>query len=127
MKSGWRQHLRTTQRWRSITLSPYLYAAVGLLILLGTVQVSQAIDFWTTSGRVTGTGEAVVLTGNDPLEIKGWMTLEQVSTTFGIPVSEILSAFDLPADTPASTPLKELESDTFDMTILREWLQEQSQ
>jgi hypothetical protein len=55
------------------------------------------------------------------------MTLEQVSAAFGIPVSEILSAFDLPADTPASTPLKDMESDTFDMTLLREWLQEQSQ
>jgi hypothetical protein len=55
------------------------------------------------------------------------MTLEQVSTTFEIPVPDILFAFDLPADTPASTPLKDMESDTFDMTLLREWLQEQSQ
>ncbi len=59
--------------------------------------------------------------------IKGWMTLEQVSTTFNIPVADIMSAFDLPAETPASTALKDLESDTFDIPTLRTWLDEQQQ
>ena len=77
--------------------------------------------------RSTARGKAIQPSAADVNSIKGWMTLEQVSTAFGIPVSDILSAFDLPADTPASTPLKDMESDTFDMTLLREWLQEQSQ
>jgi hypothetical protein len=51
------------------------------------------------------------------------MTLDQVATAFGIPIAEILSAFNLAADTPASTALKGLESDSFDIPALRAWLE----
>jgi len=44
-----------------------------------------------------------------------------------VPVADILSAFDLPADTPASTALKDLESENFDIPTLRTWLQERQQ
>jgi hypothetical protein len=36
---------------------------------------------------------------------------------------EILAAFDLPADAPPSTALKDLESDPFSVTVLRDWLE----
>ena len=114
----------TTQRWRSVTLSPYLYAALGMLILFGTIQVSQAIDLWTTSGRVTGAGEAVALTGNDPLEIKGWMTLDQIGTAYNVPTSELRAANGIPADVPDSTELKQVEKlvPGFDPQHVRDWL-----
>jgi hypothetical protein len=66
----------------------------------------------------------VAPSATDVNTIKGWMTLEQVSTTYDVPVEEIWSAFDLPADTDPSTPLKELESDTFSVSGLRSWLQD---
>ncbi len=114
----------TTQRWHSVTLSPYLYAALGLLLLFGTVQVSKGIGYWTTSGRVTGSGEAVVISGNDPLEIKGWMTVEQVATAYGVPLDELKAATGIPADVPGSTELKQVEklAPGFEPQTVRDWL-----
>jgi hypothetical protein len=77
--------------------------------------------------KVDVSGKSIQPSQTDVNTIKGWMTLEQVSTTFNAPVPEILSAFDLPSDTAASTALKDLESDTFDITGLRAWLQNRQQ
>ena len=114
----------TARRWHSVTISPYLYAVLGLLILFGTVQVSQAVGFWTTSGRVTGSGEAVVITGNDPLEIKGWMTLDQIATAYNVPAAELKAANGIPAEVPGSTELKQVEKlvPGFDPQRIRDWL-----
>ena len=114
----------TTQRWHAITISPYLYALLGLLLLFGTVQASKAIGYWTTSGRVTGSGDAVVISGNDPLEIKGWMTLEQVATAYQVPLDELKAATGIPADVPGSTELKQVEklAPGFEPQKVRDWL-----
>ncbi|MGE3911191.1 MAG: hypothetical protein AB7K36_17675, partial [Chloroflexota bacterium] len=62
----------TTRHWQAVTINPYLYAALGLLMILGTVQVAKALGQWAPTGRVTGTGERVVVTGTDPYELRGW-------------------------------------------------------
>ena len=108
-------------------INPFAYGILVVGVFLGVVYGFQAAGVWSVSGKIDGGGKAIQPSAADVNTIKGWMTLEQVSAAFGIPVSEILSAFNLPADTPASTPLKEMESETFDMVLLREWLQEQSQ
>jgi hypothetical protein len=51
------------------------------------------------------------------------MTLQQVATAYDIPIEQILGEFDLPADTPPATALKDLETDQFSVTNLRSWLQ----
>jgi len=114
----------STQRWRSVTISPYLYAVLGLVILFGTIQASMAIGFWTTSGRVTGSGETVVLSGNDPLEIKGWMTLDQIATAYAVPLDELKAATGIPADVPGATELKQVEKSVpgFNPQTIRDWL-----
>ena len=114
----------TTQRWHSVTISPYLYALVGLVLLFGTVQTSMAIGYWTTSGRVTGSGAAVMISGNDPLEIKGWMTIEQVATAYQVPLDELKAATGIPADVPGSTELKQVEklAPGFEPQTVRDWL-----
>jgi hypothetical protein len=104
-------------------INPFVYGVLVLVIFLGTVFSFQAAGIWSTSGKVDTSGKAIQPSAADVNTIKGWMTLEQVSTTFGVPVPEILSAFNLPADTPAATALKDLESETFDITALRAWLQ----
>lgn len=68
-------------------------------------------------------GKAIQPSAVDVNTINDWKTIEQVSTTFGVPAAEILTAFNLPADTPVHTALKDLESDTFDITALRSRLQ----
>ncbi|MCL4529349.1 MAG: hypothetical protein M1282_08050 [Chloroflexi bacterium] len=105
-------------------INPFVYGVIVLTVFLGIIFSAQGLGFWSTSGKVDSSGQAIQPSAADVNTIKGWMTLEQVSTTFNVPVSEILSVFDLPADTPASTALKDLESDTFDITALRTWLSE---
>jgi len=104
-------------------INPFVYGAVVLAVFLGVIFGFQAAGIWSTSGKVNTSGQAIQPSAADVNSIKGWMTLEQVSTTFNVPVAEIISAFNLPANTPASTALKDLESDTFDITALRTWLQ----
>jgi hypothetical protein len=105
-------------------INPFVYGLIVLLVFLGIIFGFQQAGFWSTSGKVNGSGQQIQPSAGDVNTIKGWMTLEQVSTAFNVPVAEILSAFDLPADTPATTALKDLESDTFDIPALRIWLQE---
>lgn len=105
-------------------INPFVYGVLVLTVFLGVIFGFQGAGVWSTSGKVGNSGERVKPLADDVDTIKGWMTLEEVSTTFSVPVADILSAFDLPADTPASTALKDLESDTFDIPALRTWLQE---
>jgi hypothetical protein len=112
-------------------------AALGILVLvvfLGTVGVAAATGTWATTGRSAGGGEGggggggrvELATGADAGDVKGWMAIGDVADAFGVPLPELLAAFDLPADTPPSTALKDLESDTFEVLALREWLAERA-
>ncbi|MRS03628.1 hypothetical protein EG832_10475 [bacterium] len=104
-------------------IKPIVYGILVLSVFFGIILVFQAAGMWSTSGKFKPNGEAIQPSVSDPATIKGWMTLEQIVTTFGIPLSDILTEFNLPDTTLISTPLKDLESDTFDTSALIEWLQ----
>jgi hypothetical protein len=108
-------------------INPIVYGVIVLVVFMGIILGFQGAGIWSTSGKVDTSGKALQPSAADVNTIKGWMTLEQVSATFGVPVADILSAFNLPADTPASTALNDLESDTFDIPTLRTWLQNRQQ
>jgi hypothetical protein len=108
-------------------INPFVYGLVVVLVFLGIIIGFQQTGIWSTSGKVSSSGQQIQPSAEDVNTIKGWMTLEQVSTTFSVPVAEILSAFNLNANTPATTVLKDLESDSFDIPSLRIWLQERQQ
>jgi hypothetical protein len=103
-------------------IKPFAYGIVVLALFFGVIGGAKAAGMWSLSGKLTATGEKVQPTGTNVDEIKGWMTLEDVSAAYQVPVSEILAAFDLPADTPGSTQLKSLESPSFSVLNLRAWL-----
>lgn len=103
-------------------ISPFVYGSAVLVIFLGIIFGAQAAGIWSTSGKITSGGEAVQPSADDVETIKGWMTLEQISNAYTVPVADILAEFNLPADTPASTAIKDLENDTFSVTNLRDWL-----
>jgi hypothetical protein len=107
-------------------IHPIIYGVLVLSIFLGTILGFQAAGFWSVSGKLTANGEAVQPAAADVNSIKGWMTLEQITATYNVSLTEILERFDLPRDTPASTPLKDLESDIFSVTELRAWLPDQA-
>jgi hypothetical protein len=108
-------------------ITPVFYGAFVVTIFLGIILGFQAAGVWSISGKVDASGEQVQASAADVNTIKGWMTLEQIATTFNVPLADMYTQFDLPADTPPSTAIKDLESDTFDTTALREWLQRLSQ
>ena len=95
--------------WRSVGVNLYLYAAVVLVLFLGIIQVSQAAGLWSTSGKVTGTGEKITATGTDPAEIKGWMTISEVLSAYSVPQADFYAKFGLPADMPVTTAFKDIE------------------
>ena len=103
-------------------INPVLYGTLVVMTFFGIIFGFQTTGLWSTSGKVSGSGEAIQPLADDVNSIKGWMTLEQISTIYNVPVSELLSNFNLPADTLPSTAIKDLENDTFEVTALREWL-----
>jgi hypothetical protein len=105
-------------------INPFIYGVIVVSVFLGIILGFQQAGMWSTSGKITASGQSVQPSAADVNSIKGWMTLEQVSTTFNVPLAEILFAFNLPADTPAGAALKDVESDEFSIPALRTWLQE---
>lgn len=103
-------------------INPFLFGVLVLVIFMGTILGFQAAGIWSVSGKVTSDGQAVQPSAADVDTIKGWMTLEQITTTFNIPLTDLLSQFGLPADTPAATAIKDLETESFSVTNLRAWL-----
>jgi hypothetical protein len=110
-----------------MTIKPFVFGVLVLVIFEGMILGFQKVGIWSVSGKVTRDGQAVQPAAGDVDSIKGWMTLEQVSTAFDVPLQELLVAFNLPVDTPASTALKDMESDTFSVEGLRDWLQSRAQ
>jgi len=111
-------------RWRSIRVNLVVYAALVLVLFLGVIETAKLAGVWSTSGKLTASGEQVQITGTDPAEIKGWMTIDDVLTAYRVPKEQFYTQFQIPADLPAATPLKEIEPlvPDFSVTAVRDWL-----
>ena len=99
-----------------------LFGVAAVMVFLAIILGFQYTGNWSVSGKVDVSGNAVQPIENDVNSIKGWMTLGQVSETYNVPLNEIIIKFDLPAETSSGTAIKDLESDTFSVLSLREWL-----
>ena len=104
-------------------IPPFAYGILVIAVFAGVVGIGMASGTFQTSGRTTAGGERVAPQGDSVAEIKGWMAVGDVAAAWSVPVPDILAAFDLPADTPPATALKDLESDLFSVTALRDWLE----
>ena len=104
-------------------IPPVVYGIFVVVIFFGTILGFQRAGVWSVSGKITSSGEAVQPSAADVDSIKGWMTLEQIATTYDVSLEDILKQFDLPPDTAPSTAIKDLETDLFSVTNLRDWLQ----
>ena len=103
-------------------LNPIIFGVLALAIFMGTIVTAQATGNWSISGKVTSTGEKVSATGTNPDEIKGWMTLGEISAAYNVPVEDLVKEFGLSAETDGKKQVKELESETFSTTKLKDWL-----
>ncbi len=100
------------------TVNKFLMPILVLAALLGSYLVAQATGFWVVSGKAMIDVENLTSSA----DIRGWMTLEQVSQGFGIPQAVLYAALGIPADIPASSALKDLEGIVagFEVTAVRE-------
>ncbi len=108
-------------------VNPFVFGIVILALFFGILGGAKAAGVWSVSGKITPAGEKAAPTGQSVDEIKGWMTLGDVTKAFNVPLTDIVAAFELPADTLETTQLKALESEKFSVTGLRAWIAERQQ
>jgi hypothetical protein len=105
-------------------VKPIVFGVLILALFFGVLGGAKAAGVWSVSGKLAASGEKVAPTGASVDEIKGWMTLGDVTKAYNVPLADIVAAFELPADTPESAQLKTLESEKFSVTALRTWISE---
>jgi len=113
---------------RSLHVSGLAYAALVLALFFGTIAIAQSAGLWSVSGKLSPDGAPVQLSGADPAEVKGWMTIQAVVDAYHVDQAALYARFSIPAETPPSTALKDLEAiaPDFSVTALRDWLATQS-
>jgi hypothetical protein len=103
-------------------IPPVAYGVLVIAVFAGVIGIGAASGTFQTSGRTPAGGERRAPQGETVTEIKGWMAIGDVADAWSVPLPELLAAFSLPAETAPSTALKDLESDLFSVTALRNWL-----
>jgi hypothetical protein len=100
-------------------INPFFIPVIFIGLMLGTVFAAQLFGLWSTSGRTS-----VNLESFKPEDIKGWMTLQQISDGVGIPLKDVYLRANIPQDVPADTAVKDLEGVLagFETSTLREVL-----
>ncbi len=114
----------------------YLYPVLVLALFLGIIQASRLTPYWNTTARSVGPSSVGESTPDgtssptlvDTADLKGMWTLADVEKTFQVPTSEIKAHFEIPAETPDSTAVKDLGKIKagFETSLLRDWLKERS-
>lgn len=100
---------------KPIRVHRLLMPAVVVVALLGSVWVAKAAGLWQTSGR----GEVLLDASGqpDPAGIRGWMTLQDVSDRYGLPLDAVYALIGAGDEIPANTALKDLEALLPDMEV----------
>ena len=98
-------------------VNKFLLPLFGVVPMVAIVLIAQLTGNWSTSGRAT-----VDLANMKPEDIKGWMTWQEVSDGFGIPLDELYALTGVPKDIPPTTAMKDMEGllDGFETTTVRE-------
>ncbi len=89
----------------------WVMPVVALLVLLGTYAVTRTTGVWSSSTRGSAAGH-VVAANLAPADIKGWMTLKQVSDATKLPLATILQIAGVPdgETLDPQTALRDLEA-----------------
>ena len=100
-------------------VNKYWMPIVTIVTLLGAVLTAKAVGVWQTSGRD-------MIDPTQPLasaDIRGWMPLEYLMERLDLSQNQLYDLLGLPASTPPSTPLKDLE-DVIEVSEVRAILAE---
>jgi len=103
-------------------INKYLMPILTLLALFGVVLTAKATDNWSISGKQTIDIQS--LSSAD--DIRGWMTLEQISTGYDIPQPRLYQLLNIPEDIALETALKDMEGllPDFEVSTVRTQLAE---
>lgn len=104
-------------------VNPFVFGIIILALFFGIIGGAKVAGVWSVSGKLTSSGEKIAPTGASVDEIKGWMTLADVTKAYNVPLADIIAQFEMPADTSETEQLKNLESEKFSVTNLRAWLE----
>ena len=98
----------------------YFLPILLILSILGSYAVAKASGYWSVSGKQTIDTENL----SSSEDVRGWMTLEQLSVGYGIEQNELYRLLGIPTDIPPETALKDLEGliPDFEVSSVRESL-----
>ncbi len=107
-------------------IGAYLFASLLIIAFFSVIMISMALGYWQSVPEVSDIADEHAGTINVD-DIKGWMTLAEVSEASGIPLDEMVPALGLPQDIDSATPLKDIAakySVDFDTENVREYLKD---
>jgi hypothetical protein len=105
-----------------VTVNKFLMPVLVIATLLGSVVVAKTTGDWSVSGREMF--DAQNLTSGE--DVRGWMTLEQLSQGFAIPLEELYAMLAIPVEVEPNTALKDLEKimPDFEVSMVRERIED---
>jgi hypothetical protein len=103
-------------------VNPFVFGILILAVFFGVLGGAKAVGVWSVSGKLTSSGDKIAPTGQSVDEIKGWMTLGDVTKAYNVSLAEISAEFGLSAETPETAQLKTLENEKFSVMNLRAWM-----
>lgn len=89
----------------------HIYGLSIIAVFVLGIFLFDLAGFWQTSGKVDADGKKVELTGKDPDDIKGWMTLDEVIKAYGLTLENLEEDFKVANLDPAKQ-LKDLAEET---------------
>ncbi len=94
-------------RARRRVVSPLVLGAATLVIFFGMVLATQSAGVWKSQpdSLTEITGQGLTL---DPANIRGFMSLNDIERTYGVPAGELIQRLGLPADTDPTEPVKNI-------------------
>ncbi len=101
-----------------MTVNKFLMPFLVIASLFASVAVAQVAGGWSVSGKQLL--DVQELSSGD--DVRGWMTLQQLSDSFGIPQDTLYSLLGIPPDVSFETALKDMESilPGFEVSTVRE-------
>lgn len=102
-------------------VNKFVLPIAGVLLIVATIGGAMATGHWVTSGRQLT--QALIEKGELSAEdIKGWMTLEQISQWYGVPLDYLSGRLGISTEKAAQVAAKDLEDiiPDFETSDLRE-------
>ncbi|MCW2279378.1 hypothetical protein [Heliophilum fasciatum] len=87
-------------------IKPLLFGLIVLGLFGGIIGGGMASGYWVTKQSLPSAG-----TVQSSADLKGWMTITQVSETLQLPIPTVLEKLRLPASTDPSKSLKTLATE----------------